>query len=180
MSSVLVMQWDADARQHVYYNPDGSTTTDPDAAEVWDDVEAANLAAEQYEAVVSPAFCERYEDSRQVSSRLANVTTSKAARGELARGRLTHGAAIGHLDGSRAVHSWGIIEGGVCGSLSDRRQALSAGVRSIGRIMPEILNRYGLSLDELDECQQQPPAAAFVSIMPHSQSVLEPMAAVSS
>ena len=47
MLSVLVMQWDTDAREHVYYNPDGSTTTDPDAAEVWDDVEAANLAAEQ-------------------------------------------------------------------------------------------------------------------------------------
>ena len=47
MLSVLVMQWDTDTREHVYYNPDGSTTTDPDAAEVWDDVEAANLAAER-------------------------------------------------------------------------------------------------------------------------------------
>ena len=61
-----------------------------------------------------------------------------------------------------------------------RRQPLPAGVRSIGRIMPEILNRYGLSLDELDECQPQPPAMAFVTVLPHSQSVLEPMAAVSS
>jgi hypothetical protein len=70
MSLVLVMQWDADSREHVYYKPDGSTTTDPDTAEVWDDVQAANLAAEQYEAVVSPAFYERYEDSRlEASSR---------------------------------------------------------------------------------------------------------------
>jgi hypothetical protein len=46
--------------------------------------------------------------------------------------------------------------------------------------MPEVLDRYGLSLDELDECQPQLPATAFVPIMPHSQSVLEPMAAVSS
>ena len=29
--------------------------------------------------------------------------------------------------------------------------------------MPEILNRYGLSLDELDECQPQPLAMAFVT-----------------
>ena len=46
--------------------------------------------------------------------------------------------------------------------------------------MPEVLNRYGLSLDELGERQPQPPATAFVSIVPRSHSVLEPMAAVSS
>jgi hypothetical protein len=46
--------------------------------------------------------------------------------------------------------------------------------------MPEILNRYGLSLAELDECRPQPSATAFMPIMPHSQSVLEPMAAVTS
>jgi hypothetical protein len=60
-----------------------------------------------------------------------------------------------------------------------RRQPLPAGVRTIGKIMPEILNRYGLSLAELDECQPQLPATAFVNIMPHSHAVLEPMAAVS-
>ena len=59
-------------------------------------------------------------------------------------------------------------------------EPLPAGVRSIGNIMPEILNQYGLSLDELDECQPQPPATAFVSITPSSHSVLEPMAAISS
>ena len=61
-----------------------------------------------------------------------------------------------------------------------RRQPLPAGVKSIGKIMPEILNRYGLSLDEFDECQPQPAATAFVSIMPRSHAVLEPMAGVSS
>jgi hypothetical protein len=61
-----------------------------------------------------------------------------------------------------------------------RHQPLPAGVRSIDKIMPEVLNRYGLSLDELDECQPQRTATAFVSIMPHSQSVLEPMARQSS
>jgi hypothetical protein len=66
MSSVLVMQWDADSRERVYYNPDGSMTTDPDAAEVWDDAEAARLAGERYEAVVSPAFDEPDDDSRRV------------------------------------------------------------------------------------------------------------------
>ena len=57
------------------------------------------------------------------------------------------------------------------------RQPLPAGVRSIGRIMLEVLNRYGLSMDELDECQPQLPAMAFLTGLPHSQSVLEPMAA---
>jgi hypothetical protein len=61
-----------------------------------------------------------------------------------------------------------------------RRHPLPVGVLSIGKIMPEILNRYGLSLDEFDECQPQPPAATFVPIMPRSNSLLEPMAAVSS
>ena len=61
-----------------------------------------------------------------------------------------------------------------------RRQLLPAGVRSIGTIMPEILNRYGLSLDELDECQTQPPAMAFVTRLSHSHAVLETVAAVSS
>jgi hypothetical protein len=60
------------------------------------------------------------------------------------------------------------------------RQPLPAGVKSIGKIMPEILNRYGLSLDDSDECQPQPPATVFVPIMPRSHAVLEPMAAVSS
>jgi hypothetical protein len=57
---------------------------------------------------------------------------------------------------------------------------LPAGVRPIGKIMPEILNRYGLSLDGSDKCQPQLTAMAFVPVVPHSQSVLEPMAAVSS
>ena len=61
-----------------------------------------------------------------------------------------------------------------------RRHPLPIGVRSIGKIMPEVLSRYRLSLDELDECQPQPPAATFVTIMPHSHAVLEPTAAVSS
>jgi hypothetical protein len=61
-----------------------------------------------------------------------------------------------------------------------RQHPLPAGVRSIGKIMPEVLNRYGRSLDELDECQPQLPATAFVSIIPHSHAVLEPMAAVGS
>jgi hypothetical protein len=66
MALMVVMQWDADTREHVYYNPDGSTTTDPDEAEVWDDVQAANLAAEQYGAVVSHTFDEPDDDSRRV------------------------------------------------------------------------------------------------------------------
>jgi hypothetical protein len=66
MALVVVMQWDADTREHVYYNPDGSTTTEPDEAEVWDDMLAAKLAAEQYDAVVSPAFDEYDDDSRRV------------------------------------------------------------------------------------------------------------------
>ena len=41
--------------------------------------------------------------------------------------------------------------------------------------MPEVLNRFGLSLDELDECHPRPPATAFVSILPHTHAVLEPM-----
>jgi hypothetical protein len=61
-----------------------------------------------------------------------------------------------------------------------RRQPLPAGVRSIGRIMPEVLSRHGLSLDELDESRPQPQSTAFVHIMPHSQAVLESMAAMSS
>lgn len=61
-----------------------------------------------------------------------------------------------------------------------RRQPLPAGVRSIGRIMPEVLDRYGLSLDELDACQPQLPAAEFVIRLPHPHAVLEPMAAVGS
>jgi hypothetical protein len=60
------------------------------------------------------------------------------------------------------------------------RSTLPAGVRSIGKIMPEILNRYGLSLDASGECQPQLPATAFVPIMPDSHPVLKPMAAVSS
>jgi hypothetical protein len=58
-----------------------------------------------------------------------------------------------------------------------RRQPLPAGVRSIGKIMPEILHQYGLSLDE---CRPQSLATAFVLIMPHSKSVLETVAAASS
>ena len=46
--------------------------------------------------------------------------------------------------------------------------------------MPEILHRYGLSLDDSDECQRQPLATAFVTRLSHSQPVLEPMAVVSS
>jgi hypothetical protein len=57
---------------------------------------------------------------------------------------------------------------------------LPAGVRPIGKIMPEILNRYGLSLNDSDECPLQPSAAAFVPIAPRSHAVLEPVAAVSS
>ena len=60
-----------------------------------------------------------------------------------------------------------------------RRQPLPAGVRSIGKIMPEILNRYGLSLDVLDASQPQPSAAAFMIRLPSSNAMLEPMAAVS-
>ena len=58
-----------------------------------------------------------------------------------------------------------------------RRQPLPACVRSIGKIMPEVLDRYGLSLDE---CQSRSPAMAFLTRLPHSKSVLEPMAVVSS
>ena len=43
-----------------------------------------------------------------------------------------------------------------------RRQPLPAGVRAIGMIMPEILNRYGLSLDDSEECQPRPQTPAFV------------------
>jgi hypothetical protein len=46
--------------------------------------------------------------------------------------------------------------------------------------MPEVLNRYGLSLDELDEFRPQLPATAFVTRLPNSHVVLEPMAAGSS
>jgi hypothetical protein len=60
------------------------------------------------------------------------------------------------------------------------RQPLPAGVRAIGRVMPEVLNRYGLSLDELDECRPHTPATAFVPIAPRSHSVLESMAVVGS
>jgi hypothetical protein len=66
MALVVVKRWDADTREHVYYNPDGSTTTEPDDADVWDDTMAAILAAEQYEAVVCPAFDEPDDDSRRV------------------------------------------------------------------------------------------------------------------
>ena len=66
------------------------------------------------------------------------------------------------------------------GPWGSRRQPLPAGVRSIGKIMPEILNRYGLKLDELDEFQPQSPAMALVTRLPRSNSVLEPMAAISS
>jgi hypothetical protein len=45
--------------------------------------------------------------------------------------------------------------------------------------MTEILNRYGLSLDELDERQLLPQTTECVSIMSGSKSVLEPIAAVS-
>jgi hypothetical protein len=61
-----------------------------------------------------------------------------------------------------------------------RRQPLPAGVRSIGGIMPEILNRYGLSLHDSDENQPQPSARVLVSIMPRTNSVLEPIAVGSS
>lgn len=61
-----------------------------------------------------------------------------------------------------------------------QRHSLPAGVRSIGKIMPEVLSRHGLSLDELDESQPQPPATAFLTLVPRSHAVLEPMAAVSS
>jgi hypothetical protein len=64
MALVVVKRWDADTREHVYYNPDGSTTTEPDDADVWDDTLAAKLAAEQYEAVVCPAFEELDDESR--------------------------------------------------------------------------------------------------------------------
>jgi hypothetical protein len=63
---------------------------------------------------------------------------------------------------------------------TNQRQPLPAVVRSIGKIMPEVLNRYGLSLDELDECQPQLPARMFVTYLPHSHAMLEPVAAVSS
>jgi hypothetical protein len=46
--------------------------------------------------------------------------------------------------------------------------------------MPKILNRYGLAVDELNECQPQRPAKVFVSIVPRSNFVLEPLAEVSS
>jgi hypothetical protein len=49
-------------------------------------------------------------------------------------------------------------------------------MRSIGKIMPEILFRYGLSLDVSDARQPQPPATVFVPIAPRSQSMLEPVA----
>jgi hypothetical protein len=66
MALMLVKRWDADARQHVYYNAKGATTTVPDDTDVWDDPLAAKLAAEQYEAVVCPAFDESDDDSRRV------------------------------------------------------------------------------------------------------------------
>jgi hypothetical protein len=47
-------------------------------------------------------------------------------------------------------------------------------------IMPEILSRYGLFLDELDEGQPQRPAQVFLSIGPRSNFVLELMGDVSS
>ena len=46
--------------------------------------------------------------------------------------------------------------------------------------MPEVLSRYRLSLDELDESQPQPLTTAFVPVMPHSQAMLETVAAGSS
>jgi hypothetical protein len=39
--------------------------------------------------------------------------------------------------------------------------------------MSEVLNRYGLSLDELDECEPQPPAMAFVTRLAISHAVFE-------
>jgi hypothetical protein len=66
MVPMLVKQWDADTRQHVYYNSDGTTTTEPDDTDVWDDEPAARLAAERYEAVVCPAFDERDDGCRRV------------------------------------------------------------------------------------------------------------------
>jgi hypothetical protein len=53
------------------------------------------------------------------------------------------------------------------------RPPLPAGVKSIGTIVPEILNRYGLSIDELDECLPQLPVKVFVSIVPRSNLLLE-------
>jgi hypothetical protein len=58
-----------------------------------------------------------------------------------------------------------------------RRQPLPAGVRAIGKIVPEILNRYGLSLDDSEDFQPRPRTPAFVRIQPHTHAVLEPIAA---
>ena len=66
MALVVVKRWEADTREHVYYDSDGTTTTEPDDTDVWDDEPAARLAAERYEAVVCPAFDEPDDDSRRV------------------------------------------------------------------------------------------------------------------
>jgi hypothetical protein len=66
MALVVVKRWDADTRQYVYYNANGTMTTEPDDGDVWDDTLAATLAAEQYEAVVCPAFDDPDDDSRRV------------------------------------------------------------------------------------------------------------------
>ena len=58
-----------------------------------------------------------------------------------------------------------------------RRQPLSAGVRSIGKIMPEILHRYGLSLDDSEDFQARPKTPAFVPFLAHTRAVLEPIVA---
>ena len=80
MLSVLVMQWDADSRQHFYYNPDGSTTTDPDAAEVWDDIEAANWPR---------------SNMRQLSLRHFTNATKTVGSKRAREGPSPHGTSIG-------------------------------------------------------------------------------------
>jgi hypothetical protein len=57
----------------------------------------------------------------------------------------------------------------------DWRQALSSGVRPIGKILPEVLNRYGLLLDPLDVNKPPRSTAACVPSMPRSDLVLEPI-----
>ena len=56
MTRMLVTRWDSRTRKHTYYNADGTTTTDLDDADVWDDEEAATLAAEEQGFVVLRSF----------------------------------------------------------------------------------------------------------------------------
>ena len=60
--------------------------------------------------------------------------------------------------------------------LWERRQPLPAGVRVIGMIVPEILNRYGLSLNDSVDFQPRPQTPAFVTFLAHTHAVLEPIA----